>query len=511
MTNILETVANVQNEFLFVGAIYKQPELFVEYGQYTKSKYDFSDEVTKFFYDVAEIMYEKRTQTFNKTTITTFMTEDTERLASYKRYGGWKILESWMSLAIVDDFKNYYEILKKYSLLREYDRNGYNVEKIINHPKFEMFTAVDIYRLIRGKVDRINTVILTNSESEILNSKILDMVNGCLEKPDMGLQTPFSMWNDLFRGIKLKTFLLIGMLSNAGKSRFMFKLIAFITLVLKQKTLVLLNEMTIEQMRFCLLTTVINNKEFQEANGIHLTKKEREITLGLYKNKNGDFIYREKDEWDNFSETVDEYIKRVNDNSSEYRNIVKVAKWIEDETQGLIFAKDIGTAYDDKSLEFEIRKSSITQGIQYIFYDTLKDDKSSIGDWSGLKVTATILSELSRQLDIFIYGSIQLTDDTNYIKPDELTSSNIANCKQMKHIVDVMLLFKEIGNGDFNKYGYLASDTDWGEPSVHDLSLDKRYYCATVDKNRFGAKKKLLYEVDLDLNTWYEVGELVRK
>jgi len=509
--NISEQVANIQNEMLIVGAIYKHPDLLVEYSQYIKSKYDFYDEVTRFFYDNAEIIYKKRSQTFNKATITTFMTEDNNRLSLYKKYGGWNTIESWNKLAIIDDFKNYYEILKKYSLLREYQRNGNVVEKIINHPKFELFSATDIYRLVRGKVDRINTVILTNEESEILNKDIIKMVNGCLEKPNMGLKTPYAMWNDLFRGLLFQTLLVVGMLSNAGKSRFMFKLIAYITLIMKQKVMVFLNEMTIEQMRFCLLTTVINNEEFQQANGIKLSKKEKDITLGLYKNDNGDYIYREKNEWDEFTETIDEYIKRVQENSSEYRNVIMVSQWIESETDGLIYAKDISTAYDDRSLEFEIRKANLVHGIRYCFYDTLKDDTKNIGDWSGLKVTTTKLSELVKQLDIFCYASIQLTDDTNFVKPDELSSSNIANCKQLKHVVDVLLLFKEIKKNEFNKYKYLASNSDWGEPTLHELDENKRYYIATVDKNRYGSKKRLLYEVNLDRNTWYEVGEVFRK
>ena len=108
--NISEQVANIQNEMLIVGAIYKHPDLLVEYSQYIKSKYDFYDEVTRFFYDNAEIIYKKRSQTFNKATITTFMTEDNDRLSLYKKYGGWNTIESWNKLAIVDDFKNYYEI-----------------------------------------------------------------------------------------------------------------------------------------------------------------------------------------------------------------------------------------------------------------------------------------------------------------------------------------------------------------------------------------------------------------
>lgn len=440
------------------------------------------------------------------------MTEDDERLRLYKQYGGWKTIESWMQLSRAEDFKNYYDVLKKYSLIREYDRNGFNVQKILTHPKFELFTASDIANMIRGKADRIQTVILTNEQSEILNKDIRSTIWGCMERPDMGLRTPYNLWNELFRGLRLETLLVVGMLSNAGKSRFMFKLICYISLVLKEKTLVLLNEMTIKQMRFCLITTVLNNKEFQEENHIELTKKEREITLGLYKDDDkGDYIYRKTDDWGDFIETVDEYIKRVEENSKEYINVMRVSEWIENETDGLIFAKEISSAYDDKTLEFEIRKANLTNGIQYVFYDTLKDEISKMGDWSGLKITTTKLSELAKQLKLFIYGSIQLTDDAIHVDPDQLTSMNIANCKQLKHIVDTLLLFKEISHTEQKKYGYIARGADWGEPSVHELDPNKRYYCGVVDKNRAGEKKKIVYEVNLDYNTWYECGELVRR
>lgn len=501
----------MQNEILFIGGIYSNPEFLIEYSQYIKSKYDFSDKATKFFYDIAEIIFTKRTQTFNKTTITTFMTEYDERLRLYKQYGGWKTLENWMQLSRTEDFKNYYEVLKKYSLIREYDRNGFNVQKILSHPKFELFTAVDVARLIRGKADRIQTVIMTNEQGEVLNKGVKATIWECMERPDMGLQTPYYLWNELFRGLRLETILVVGMLSNAGKSRFMFKLICYISLVLKEKTLVLPNEMTIKQMRFCLITTVLNNKEFQEENRIKLTKKEREITLGLYHDDSGNFIYRKTDDWGDFIESVDEYIKRVEANSSEYVNIMRVSEWIENETEGLIFAQEISSSYDDKTLEFEIKKASLTHGVHYVFYDTLKDEVSKIGDWSGLKVTTTKLSELAKQLKLFVYGSIQLTDDAIYVDPDQLSSMNIANCKQLKHIVDTLLLFKEISLTEQRKYGYIASDVDWGEPSVHDLDPNKRYYCGIVDKNRAGEKKKIIYEVNLDYNTWYECGELVRK
>ena len=510
VVHYLEIVSNITNEILLVGSIYKKPDLLIESGHNIRSKYDFLDEVTKFFYDNAEIMYQTRTQEVNRSTISTYMAEEQERLNLYKKYGGWKTISDWMNLAVVDNFQNYFEVLKKYSLLREYQRNGFGIEKIIKHPKFEMFSAIDIYRLIRSKADRIHTVILTNEEAEILNNNIKTTLLHCMETPDLGIPLPFPIMNDSIRGLKRGSVMAVGMLSNAGKSRYMTKIIANITLVLKEKVLVLLNEMSVDEIRYALITTIINNPEFQQLHGIKLKKPEKELTLGLYKDNNGTFLYQELDEWGDIIEPIETYISRVAANSDEYNKIMKIADWIEDETQGLIFTKDVSSSYDDKTLEFEIRKANLTQGINYFFYDTFKNDIATTGDWAAMKVTATILTEVAKQLNMFGYLSIQLTDDANFVKPDELTSSNIANCKAIKHVLHTLFLFKEIPKGDFHKYGYMTT-TDWGTNTVHNLDERKRYYCCVTDKNRFGNKPRLLFEVDLNYNTWIEIGELIKR
>ena len=46
--------ANVQSEFLLVGALYKQPDTYLIYGESIRSAYDFSDDATKFFYNLFE-------------------------------------------------------------------------------------------------------------------------------------------------------------------------------------------------------------------------------------------------------------------------------------------------------------------------------------------------------------------------------------------------------------------------------------------------------------------------
>ena len=45
---------NIQSEMLFIGALLKSPDLLVNYSNFMRSKYDFSDPVTRFFYDSFE-------------------------------------------------------------------------------------------------------------------------------------------------------------------------------------------------------------------------------------------------------------------------------------------------------------------------------------------------------------------------------------------------------------------------------------------------------------------------
>ena len=370
---------------------------------------------------------------------------------------------------------------------------------------------MDIYRLIRGKADRIHTVILTNSECEVLNKNTKVTLQNHMKKPDMGLRIPFPILNEVFRGMKRKTLMASGMVTNAGKTRLMTFIIAYVALVLHQKVFVLLNEMTVDEMRDALITTVINNPEFQELHGIKLSKIENELVLGLYRDNDGNLIYQKTNDDGEPIETVDEYIERVSKESDEYNKVMEIADWIDSELQSSIFIKDISDGFDDKTLEFEIRKANMTLGTNYWFYDTFKSDTDDTGDWAAMMVTATKLAALAKDTNTFGYLSIQLTDDALSIDPDRLTSNLIANCKGIKRVFYTMILFKEIMPAEFKKYNYLKFNEDWGDPAPKQLQEKHRYYCCNVDKNRFGRKCKLLFELNLDTNIWTELGELVRK
>jgi hypothetical protein len=494
----VKDINNIQNEILLVGCFYKNPDLYVSWGQYIRSKYDLDDEVTKFFYDTYELMYK----------LNIFMSQDKDRLSAYKKYGGFKLVVKWMQLADIDDFKNYFNIVKKYSLVREYQRNGYPVQKIMQHKKFNEWTATDIYKIIRAKADKINTVILANEESVVLNENIEKSISTFLIKPQIGLEMPYELMNSMFRGCRSGKAVFNGFLSNEGKTRNLMKLMAYITLIKNEKFLLLSNEMDEEDLRSCLITTVVNNQEFQTIHQIDICKPEREIVLGLYRDANGNFIERKVDSRGEFVETEEEYIYRVYKCSPEYNKILEVGKWIDSKKEKQIFFKDVGGDYSDQALEFEYRKHNIIYGVKYAGYDTLKGYNND--NWELIKQTATKLKEVTKELKMFLWAVFQLTDDTVWTDIFKLSSNNIANAKQMKHVVDMLTIGKRIPKEDYSKYNYISSQ-DWGNTIPKSLDIKKTYYAICIDKNRGGAKDKLLlFEVDLNYNTWYEVGYIIR-
>ena len=97
---------NVQAEILFVGSIAKDLDLIVNYSTFMRSKYDFSDPATKFFYDNLETYFLTFSQTLDETKMNVFMSQNEERLKLYKQYKGWKTLQRFMTLADENDVKN---------------------------------------------------------------------------------------------------------------------------------------------------------------------------------------------------------------------------------------------------------------------------------------------------------------------------------------------------------------------------------------------------------------------
>ena len=142
-----------------------------------------------------------------------------------------------------------------------------------------------------------------------------------------------------------------------------------------------------------------------------------------------------------------------------------------------------------------------------MFYDTLKTDTANIGNGEEIKNTATMLSNLAQNFSLFIGSTIQLNE--NLTTPINLTVNDLAVSKTIKEVLDTLCLVKQINNDHLKDYEY--SNQEVGAP-FYDLQKfedpDVRYYACVVDKNRAGAKPKVLLRLNLAYNFWEELGYL---
>ena len=168
------------------------------------------------------------------------------------------------------------------------------------------------------------------------------------------------------------------------------------------------------------------------------------------------------------------------------------------------------TDHTNDELQKVIMNYYYKEKIEYVFYDTLKTDTANIGNGEEIKRTATILSNIAQNFGIFIFSTLQLMENTT--EPINLSINDLAVSRTVKEVLDTLCLLKQIDKGALDKYEYSLEEVD---TKFYDLEKyddpNVRYYACVVDKNRAGAKPKVLFRINLAYNAWEELGYLKLK
>jgi hypothetical protein len=510
-----DAIASIGNEARFIGSLFINNDLFIEYEKVVVSKYYFSEEFCLNLYDWLSVL-SNNGQAFTEKNLLVYVREDEKKLSLYKKYGGWKAVEGMIEISDESEFQSYFNAIQKWALLRELENKGFSTEKIRASKNFDKATTNDIYNKVRRNLDGIHTKVTSDLDVIDIGQNVHSMMEGFLERPSLGVLTFIPLYNDFFRGFRGGSMMAVGYPGNAGKTRFLAKIAAYHALIKKEKTLLMLNEMTEEELRQAVLVTVINNPEFQELHGVKIEKCEKDVTLGMYRDDNGNYIYRKTDpETGEFTETINKFKDRLLRTSREYRDVSIVAKWIEDNSlDKYLSVVNMAKDYTDTALEACIRKNS-HKGFKFFAYDNLKNEKDNLGQWASLIRTTTILSEAAKNEKVFVYGSIQLTDDVNDMDALRLNSQNISASKGLRTVLDILVLGKPIEKEKYSKYKYIPTTQGYGEMSTTPIPLpdrggDWKLFSNIIDKNRYGGKTAILLEAELNLNYWREIGILVK-
>ena len=403
--------------------------------------------------------------------------------------------------------KIYVELRKLFEIRKNYLSNPIQETKdrIVDILQYELYDKMTIQEVKDAIIqitatEKFKRAVISNNITNFLITGDNNLSNG--------LKLPFPILSSVFKGARKGETMAYAMPSNAGKSRFTIDLAAYLAFIHNKKILIISNEMSEEKMRLCLITTVLNNKEMQKLHGQNISKTEGELLEFKFRpdkdkkvriDEDG-FILKEE------NESQSEFAKRLMEVSTEFKQTIAVTNWIEKQIKNSIYFVNI-TDHTNDELEKVILNYYYKEKIEYLFYDTLKTDTENIGNGEELKKTATILSNLAQNLNIFIASSLQLTESSTL--PINLSINDLAVSRTVKEVLDTLCLMKQIHREDLDKYEYSLEEVD---TKFFDLKKykdpDVRYYACVVDKNRAGAKPKVLFRLNLAYNMWEELGYL---
>ena len=404
----------------------------------------------------------------------------------------------------------YIELKKLFVLRKSYLENPIkeNQDKIVEIVNYVLYKSMSVEEVESA----VNQVTVTGKfKQAVLNKDLttfLEMGDNTLTN---GLAFPFPILSSVFKGLRKGETMAFAMPSNSGKSRFTINLAAYTAFIHKKKVLIISNEMSEDKMKLCLITTIINNPEIQKLHGQEISKTEGELLEFKFRpdepkkvkvDENGFVVKEEK-------ESQADFVKRLSEISTEFNKTIKAVDWANKEIENSIYFINI-TDHTNDELKKVIMNFYYKEKIEYVFYDTLKTDTANIGKGEEIKKTATILSNLAQNFNMFIYSTLQLTESTTL--PINLDVNDLAVSRTVKEVLDTLCLIKQINKETYDDYEYSLKEVD---TKYFDLKKytdpDVRYYACVVDKNRAGAKPKVLFRLNLAYNRWEELGYLRMK
>ena len=219
-----------------IGCIYKQPSLLNDEGKYFFSEEDFTNEFHKTMFGTLYNLHQMGTTFFSSKIIEDYLKDKPKSYSVYKNGNGANWLKEQEEFADVANFDYYYSRLKKFTLLRQYDKFGLNVKwlydpdeifdtkkKEAQELKFDSMSLNEIATQIEEKINNIRREYIDNSldNSYQVGSNIFELIEELQKEPEAGPPMYGSYINTITRGMRYGKLYIRSAASGVGKTRTM--------------------------------------------------------------------------------------------------------------------------------------------------------------------------------------------------------------------------------------------------------------------------------------------------
>lgn len=380
-----------------IGSLMKHPQYLSQTDRYTLTPDDFYYSFEKNIFIAIDSLYRDGATRINPIDIENFLSTNSSALVIFRQHNGIEFLQDAEYLTDENNFPYYYKKLKKFNLLEQLKKQGFDTEEFyiedaLNphavdvNKHFEELEISDILNDIKKKTLKIERNFIQNdtSETQTAYTNIQEILEDAYEQNDLGYPVQGTLFNEIIGGARLGTFMVRSAASGTGKTRMAVADACYLAYPLRY-------DWSLHEWNFCgscqPTLVIITEQSFKEV--------QRMIVAYLTGINESKFRY---------GKFTDEEVKVIND--------TLVVMEVFEQNLHIIRMPNP----TNELIKNVVRETVLLYHIKYVFFDYIFISASLINEFKGvnlrndeiLLMLSTTLKDLAVELDIFIATSTQL-------------------------------------------------------------------------------------------------------
>lgn len=428
-------------------------------------------------------LYMQGCSTIDEFSIDSYLSKYKDQYDIFQTNTGIEYLTNAREMATLENYDYYYHRLRKYSLLRYYERQGLDTRfiydsttiesveaeqlKFDNYTEFEIIEQVESLFVINPNIQYCTSMLSTDVQA---GKGMKELIEEFMETPDVGLPLNSEALNTISRGARLGCLFMRSSIQGGGKSRlaagdackiavpyfYDTEKNKFVYTGFSEPTVYFSTEMAVDEIQTLFIAAVSK-------------VDEEHILLGTY----------EKGE-----------IERVN----------QAITYIESSPLYIVHIPD----FSIEDIKNQIKKYKREFGVDYFFFDYIHTSLRLMAEVNGksgmglkehqlLLVFATELKTIAQQLNVFIYTASQLNGEAQHAQYKD--QNLLAGAKALANKLDMGIISMAPNKAELKKI----------EPVLHKMvNIPIPNMCHWIYKVRRGRLTRIIVWSRIDLGTMTE-------
>ena len=215
-----------------ICGLMKHPQYLSETDKYRLTPNDFSSLFEKYVFSAIYNLYKDGAQNITVFDIDNYLNTHKEAKACFDKNNGVEYLQDILDFSQPENFPFYYKRLKKFNLLEELKREGFDTSSLYEdnyanpkvkeiNDKFEEYEITQILDIVRRKILRIETDFTGGDATETTDATkdIFQLVKNLQKRPEVGARLQGDIFNTVSRGARRTKFYIRSASSGTGKTR----------------------------------------------------------------------------------------------------------------------------------------------------------------------------------------------------------------------------------------------------------------------------------------------------